>query len=48
VVRTFIDIEKMVEVTKKLEKVLGKLEETPYESLKEEQEEGVSKTMMEK
>jgi hypothetical protein len=31
-----------------LERVLGELGETPYESLKEEQEEGVSKTMMEK
>jgi hypothetical protein len=29
-------------------KVLGKLGETPYELLKEEQEEGVSKTIMEK
>jgi len=28
--------------------VLGKLGETPYELLKEEQEEGVSKTIMEK
>jgi hypothetical protein len=32
----------------KLEKVLGELKETPFELLKEEQEEGVSETMMEK
>jgi hypothetical protein len=38
----------MVRITAKLEKVLGKLKETPYEPLKEEQEEGVLVTMMEK
>ncbi len=32
----------------KLERVLGELGETPYEPLKEEQEEGVSETLMEK
>jgi hypothetical protein len=32
----------------KLERLLGELGETPYKPLKEEQEEGVSKTMMEK
>jgi len=31
-----------------LERVLGELGKTPYEPLKEEQEEGVSETMMEK
>jgi hypothetical protein len=31
-----------------LERVLGELGETPYEPLKEEQEEGVAKTIMEK
>jgi hypothetical protein len=31
-----------------LERVLGELRETPYELLKKEQEEGASKTMMEK
>ncbi len=47
-VRTFINIEKLVGVVTELEKVLGELGETPYEPLKEEQEEGASKTMMEK
>jgi len=32
----------------KLERVLGELGETPYEPLREEQEEETSKTMMEK
>jgi len=48
IVRTFIDIEKLVRVAVELEKMLEKLGKTPYEPLKEEQEEGVSKTMMEK
>jgi hypothetical protein len=48
VVRTFTDIEKLVKVATKLEKVLGEFKETPYEPLKEEQEEGVLETMMEK
>jgi hypothetical protein len=47
-VKTFTNIEKLVRATKKLKRVLGEPGETPYESLKEEQEEGVSKTMMEK
>jgi hypothetical protein len=47
VVRTFTDIEKLVKVATKLEKVLGEFKETPYEPLKEEQE-GVLETMMEK
>ncbi len=48
VVRTFTDIEELVKTATELERVLGELTETPYESLKEEQEEGVSETMMEK
>ncbi len=48
VVRTFIDIEKLVGVTTKLERVLGELGKTPYEPLKEEQEDGASETIMEK
>jgi len=48
VVRTFTNIEELVGVTTKLERVLGELGETPYEPLKEQQEEGTSKTMMEK
>jgi hypothetical protein len=44
VIRTFTNIEKLVRVVAKLERVLGELGETPYEPLKE----GVSKTMMEK
>jgi predicted component of viral defense system (DUF524 family) len=47
VVRMFTNIEKLVGATTKLERVLGKLGETPYEPLKEEQEEGASETMME-
>jgi hypothetical protein len=46
-VRIFTNIEKLVGVTTKLEKVLGELRETLYEPLKEEQE-GIFKTMMEK
>ncbi len=48
VVWTFTDIEKMVGTVTKLERVLGEFRETPYVSLKEEQEEGVSETMVEK
>jgi len=39
VVRTFIDIEKLVGATTEVERILGELGETPYEPLKEEQEE---------
>ncbi len=42
-----MDIEELVGVVTKLERVLGELGETPYEPLKEEQE-GVLETMMEK
>ncbi len=48
VVRTFTDIEELVGAATKLEKVLGKLGETPYELPKKEQKEGASETMMEK
>jgi len=48
VVRTFTNIEELIGVVTKLERVLGKLGKTPYEPLKEEQKERVSKTMMEK
>ncbi len=48
VVRTFVDIEELVGAAIELERVLGELGETPYEPLKEEQEEGVAETMMEK
>jgi len=44
VVKTFIDIEELVGAATELERVLGELGKT----LKEEQEEGASKTMMEK
>jgi len=47
-VRTFTNIEKLVGAITKLERVLGELGKTPYELLKEEQEKGVSETMMEK
>jgi hypothetical protein len=48
VVRTFADIEEMVGAPTELESVLGELGETPFEPLKEEQDEGVAETMMEK
>ncbi len=47
-VKTFIDIEKLVGAATKLETVLGELGKTPYEPLIEEQEDGASKTMIEK
>jgi len=43
-----MDMEELVRVTIKLERLLGELGEIPYEPLKEEQEEGVSETMIEK
>jgi hypothetical protein len=48
VVSTFTDIEELVGAATELERVLGELGETPFEPLKEEQEKGVSETMMEK
>jgi hypothetical protein len=48
VVRTFTDIEKLLGVATKLEKVLGELGKTPYEPLEQEQEDGASETIMEK
>jgi predicted aspartyl protease len=48
VVRTYTDIEEMVGAATELERVLGELGETPFEPLKEEQEEGVAETMMER
>jgi hypothetical protein len=48
VVRTFTDIEELVGVATELERVLDELGGTPFEPRKEEQEEGVSETMMEK
>jgi len=48
VVKTYANIEEMVGAATELERVLGELGETPFEPLKEEQEEGVAETMMEK
>jgi predicted component of viral defense system (DUF524 family) len=48
VVRTFTDIEKLVGAATELERVLAELGEILFEPLKEEQEEGVEETMMEK
>jgi hypothetical protein len=48
VVRTFADVEELVGAATELERVLGELGETPFKPLKEEQEEGIEKTMMEK
>ncbi len=38
-VRTYIDIDEMVIVAIKIEKVLGNLGQTPYDPLKEEKDE---------
>jgi predicted aspartyl protease len=48
VVRTYASIEEMVDVATELKRVLGELGETPFEPLKEEQEEGVAEITMEK
>jgi hypothetical protein len=48
VVNTFIDIKKLVGAIVDLERVLGELGETPYEPLKEEQENGGSEIMIKK
>jgi hypothetical protein len=48
VVRTFVDIEEMVGAATELERVLGELGEIPFKPLKEEQDEGVAETTMEK
>jgi len=44
----FTDIEELVGAATKLKRVLGELGETPYEPLKEEQEEGTLEAIMEK
>ncbi len=38
-VRTFADIDELTTVATEVERVMGELGETPYEPLKEEQEE---------
>jgi hypothetical protein len=48
VIRTFTDIDELVGAATELERVLGEIGETPFEPLKEEQEEGVEETLMEK
>jgi predicted aspartyl protease len=48
VVRTFADIEELMGAAIEVERVLGELGETPFEPLKEEQEEGTEETIMEK
>ncbi|CAK9869347.1 unnamed protein product [Sphagnum jensenii] len=47
VIRVFADIEELVGATIEVERVLGELGKTPFEPLKEEQEEGVAETSME-
>jgi hypothetical protein len=42
VVRNFADIEELVGTASKVERVLGEMGETPFEPLKEEQEEGMT------
>jgi hypothetical protein len=48
VVRTFTDIKELVRAATKVEKVLGELGETPYESLPEEHEEEAPESNVEK
>jgi uncharacterized protein YutE (UPF0331/DUF86 family) len=48
VVRTFADIEELVGAATEVERVMGELGETPYESLREEQEEETSESNVEK
>jgi predicted component of viral defense system (DUF524 family) len=48
VVRTFTNIKELVGAATELERVLGEIGETQFEPLKEEQEEGVEETLMEK
>ncbi len=48
VVRTFADVEELVAAVTEVERVLGELGETPFEALREEQEEGIEETIMEK
>jgi hypothetical protein len=48
VVRAFVDIEKLVGAAMEVERVLGELEETSYESLREEHEEETSESNVEK
>jgi len=48
VVKTFANVEELVAAATELERLLGELGETPFEPLKEEHEEGVEETMMEK
>jgi hypothetical protein len=45
VVKTFADIEKLVGAATEVERVLGEPGETPYEHLREEQEEEMSRVM---
>ncbi len=47
-VKTFADIEELFGAATKVERVLGELEETPYESLPEEQEEETLESNVEK
>ncbi len=47
-VKTFADIEELVGVATKVERVLGEFEEMPYESFREEQEEETSESNVEK
>ncbi len=48
IVRTFTDIEELVGAATELKRILDEIGKTPFEPLKEEQEEGVEETLMEK
>jgi hypothetical protein len=47
VVRVFVDIEELKGAASEVERVLGELGETPFEPLKEEQDEGITEVSME-
>ncbi len=47
VIRNFVNIEELVSAAIEVERVLGELGETPFEPLREEQDEGVAETSME-
>jgi len=47
VVKTFANVEELVGAATELERVLGELGETPFEPLREEQEEGAAEASME-
>jgi hypothetical protein len=45
-VRTYVNVEHMLSTVKKVERILGGLGKTPFEPLKEEQQEGMYNDIM--